>query len=121
MRKFSIKTNLLAFALLFAIGVFPISLGAQAVDQAALAQALAASQGGTSPTVAPALPTVNTLSAPVATAPAATLADLATLSPIERMFSSMASTMGGPAQDLSQFGYALFEKTHGTFARHYRG
>ena len=85
--------------------------GAQTVDQTALAQALAASQGGgTSPTVAPALPAVNTLSSPVATAPAVTLADLNTLSPIERMFSGMAAAIGGPAQDLSQFGYALFEK-----------
>ena len=126
MLKFSIKTKILTSALLFAIGVFSIGLGAQTVDQAALAQALAATQamqgttGGTAPVVAPTQPVVNSLTAQsTPTNPAQTATTVATVgtapiapapSTIESMFSSMSSNLGMPAQALSQFGYSLFDK-----------
>jgi len=99
--------------LIFAIGVLP-SLGAQTLDQAAIAQALTTqgTSGGTAPTTAPAQPTVNTLTSPGALAAAApTVASInAISSPLESMFAGMASGLGTPAQELTQFGYSLFEK-----------
>ena len=96
-----------------------LGAGAQTVDQAALAQALAASQasqnasGGTAPTTAPQQPVVNTLAtsgASSATSSAGTAQTGSNLSAIESMFAGMAAGLGTPAQDLSQFGYSLFEK-----------
>ncbi|MEN6297315.1 MAG: polysaccharide biosynthesis/export family protein, partial [Rectinema sp.] len=118
----------LAAGMLFQAGT---PAGAQAMDQAALAQALAAqtgqSSGGTAPTVAPAQPSVNNLTAP-GTAAAATTGTAATAgavgtagaagtvgadgtsSPIETMFAGQAAALGGKTQVLRQFGYSLFDK-----------
>jgi len=109
----------LAAGMLFQAGT---PAGAQAIDQAALAQALAAqtgqSSGGTAPTVAPAQPSVNNLTAP-GTAAAATTGTAATAgavgadgtsSPIETMFAGQAAALGGKTQVLRQFGYSLFDK-----------
>ncbi len=84
------------------------------MDQAAIAQALAAqgASGGTAPTTAPAQPTVNALASPGTSATAApTVAPINAInSPLESMFAGMATGLGTPAQELSQFGYSLFEK-----------
>jgi protein involved in polysaccharide export with SLBB domain len=89
------------------------SLGAQTIDQAAIAQALAAQQGeGTAPTVAPAQPAVTALTTPApgaATTPGVAVPAQGSSS-IESMFADMASGLGTPAQALSQFGYSLFDK-----------
>ena len=106
--------RLLILSLVLASG-FTLHMGAQTIDQAAIAQALAAqgASGGTAPTTAPAQPTVNALAVP---GPLATPAAPATApvdvnrSPLESMFAGMASSLGTPAQELSQFGYSLFEK-----------
>jgi len=111
------KPIALILSLAFAAGL-SFQAGAQAIDQAALAQALAAqnASGGTAPTTAPAQPTVNALAVPgplaspgVPAAPVATTVD-PNLSPLESMFAGMATGLGTPAQELSQFGYSLFEK-----------
>ncbi|GAB6276385.1 MAG: hypothetical protein SAMD01599839_09250 [Rectinema sp.] len=106
--------------------------GAQTTDQAAIAQALSAMQGGTggslsgsltgtAPTAASPQPTVNQLTE----APSAQVSEAQTpngqavgtgqaagqtaqLSSIEQMFATMASSLGTPAQNLTQFGYSLF-------------
>ncbi|MFZ2636702.1 MAG: hypothetical protein WAX33_10260, partial [Rectinemataceae bacterium] len=125
----------LAAGMLFQAGT---PAGAQAIDQAALAQALAAqtgqSSGGTAPTVAPAQPSINNLTAPgtaAATTPTAAAAATGTAatagavgtagaagtvgadgtsSPIETMFAGQAAALGGKTQVLRQFGYSLFDK-----------
>lgn len=135
MRKYSIKSKILAFSLALTLSAgLGIGLGAQAVDQALLAQALAAqgASGGTASTAAPAQPTVNALAAPGAvagggiatggtgaapggadaggaagTAVAATEAGRSTL---EAMFAGLAAGVGAPGQNLEQFGYSLFDK-----------
>jgi len=109
-----------------------LSLTAQTADQALLTQQLlSGSQSGTAsgltgnlPTVAPQQPTVNQLTtSPVTTntsgaaqaqgaqtAPTPTpQLESPSLSTIENMFALMASNLGTPVQNLTQFGYSLFE------------
>lgn len=112
---------------LLAMALAAAGIGAQTVDQAAIAQAIAAQQGGgagatgTAPTVAPAQPVVGTLSAqapggaPAPGAAALSAADMgASASAIESMFAAQATALSGTgtatAMPLRQFGYSLFEK-----------
>ena len=118
MRKYSITSKILALSLALSLSAgLGIGLGAQAVDQAALAQALAAQgSGGAAPTAAPAQPTVNALAAqgtpigsPATAGTAAATVD-AGRSALETMFAGMAAGIGTPGQALEQFGYSLFDK-----------
>lgn len=111
-------------------------VGAQTADQAAIAQALSAMQGGTpdssllngpltgtAPTAGAQAPTVNQLTttqpvgAQAATMPQTAAAQQPTqstlaqpqLSSIEQMFAAMATSLGAPTQNLTQFGYSLFQ------------
>ena len=103
------KAIALTCSLAFAVSL-SFSAGAQAMDQAAIAQALATqgASGGTAPTIAPTLPTVNALASPGA--PAVTAPIDTSRSPLESMFAGMATGLGTPTQNLEQFGYSLFEK-----------
>ena len=96
---------------LIAMALAAVGLGAQTLDQAAIAQALAA-QGGTAPTNAAAQPTVGALAvAPGAAAQPAPAQAAATAAPaapsaIEAMFSDMGASAGYAGKALEQFGYA---------------
>ena len=108
-------------AMLVFAGVVLAGLYAQTPDQSALLQALGGAQGGQGATGAAggaagvtAPPAVTQLSAPSAgavqtktTEPKAASAQA--LSAIERMFANMAAGLGTPAQNLTQFGYSLFD------------
>ena len=123
------KNSRKAFSSLLALALgvgFVFAANAQTADQAALAQAIAATEamqgttGGTAPSTAPSQPVVNSLMAQSAIASPAQgatavssqglVSGFPAASSIESMFSGMSSNLGIPAQALSQFGYSLFDR-----------
>jgi len=124
------KINALISVVLFSL-VLLVGVGAQTMDQAAIERALGlgGSLSGTSPAVAPQQPTVNQLttapspsaqasgaqvlgsqgSAAVQVPAQASGSQAPQLSSIEQMFAVASSDLGTPTQQLTQFGYSLFQ------------
>ena len=100
-----------------------LSADLQGLDAATLAQIISAQNQGTAPAVGKTEPEIKNLTvgnqSAVSGVTAATGAP-AGISPLERMFSSMALALGGSTTDQTQFGYSLFDKTHSPIPRLHR-